>query len=374
MKILLALLLALAPLPALAQTIPSTYNPGEIRVQVEPGQLFYDGFDTGLDTTNKWNAPVSGGGGVAASNVVSFTRLGTGTTANGFSYLQTQTTFQPVSPGWLTVGFAINLEFPVSINAYRFWGIGSVPGTPTAAIPITDGAGFEVTTTGKLFAVMYSGGTRSFAQDLSVATGSGKQPQDSSPHIYYLFYRGDQPYWAIDSQLNIVAGQQTGINGPNVNTLPITLEATAGSTPPVSSVVLQDNGTFMGDTTNRATQVADGSFPWRKATVDRSGSLFTTSGGGTTVAIAAATVGPTVIKATPGRLMRALITTAGTTGTETFFDNASACSGTIIGIIPGTTAVTTAVAGTPYDIEMIAANGITACGAVGSAALTVSFN
>jgi hypothetical protein len=103
------------------------------------------------------------------------------------------------------------------------------------------------------------------------------------------------------------------------------------------------------------------------------GNVPVLTGGTSTATIGAATAGPTVIKASAGTITRALITTAGTTGTETFYDNASACSGTIIGIVPGTTAVTTAVSGTSMPFEFAAANGITACGGTGSAAVTVGF-
>jgi hypothetical protein len=95
--------------------------------------------------------------------------------------------------------------------------------------------------------------------------------------------------------------------------------------------------------------------------------------GASKATIAAATAGPTVIKATAGVLSLYLITTAGTTGTETFYDNASACSGTVIGIANGTTALAAAIAGYYQKLDVVAANGITACGGTLSAALTVQY-
>ena len=106
---------------------------------------------------------------------------------------------------------------------------------------------------------------------------------------------------------------------------------------------------------------------------DTTGVSWTTTGGRYNAGIAAATSGPTVIKASAGRLAKVLITTAGTTGTETFYDNASACSGRVIGVAAGTTANAAAVAGYTYELSMPAANGITACGGTGSAAVTVSY-
>jgi hypothetical protein len=105
------------------------------------------------------------------------------------------------------------------------------------------------------------------------------------------------------------------------------------------------------------------------------GPLWTATGGSaTSAAIAASTTGPTVIKATGGRIASALITAAGTTGTETFYDNSSACAGTVIGIVPGTTAVATAVVGSaPIGFNFVAVNGITGCGGTGSPGMTIGY-
>lgn len=91
-------------------------------------------------------------------------------------------------------------------------------------------------------------------------------------------------------------------------------------------------------------------------------------GGSATVAIAASKAAVTVVKASAGRLCRLLVTTAGTATTVSIYDNASAASGTIIGIFPGN-----AVAGTSYDFEMPAINGITVGGASTNPAMTISY-
>ncbi len=127
----------------------SIFAPGYIRAALEPTQLFQDGFDTStLDVTNRWKSPTASGGGVAASNALTNTTLGTGTTANGYSYLESVATFAPVNPGWLMFYTGINITYPVVANQYFFWGLGTSPGSPTAAAPLTNAAGFEVTTAG----------------------------------------------------------------------------------------------------------------------------------------------------------------------------------------------------------------------------------
>jgi hypothetical protein len=240
-----------------------------LQVSTQAKQIFLDTFDTGVNTTIYWNTPVSAGGGVAANLVTpGATTLGTGTTANGYSYLRTQTTFRASSPGYIEVYHAINLEFPITANTYRFWGLGNPAATPTAAAPITDGVGFEIATTGKMYAVSYSGGVRNVIQDLSTATGNSKQPSDAAVHKYFIYFRGDLAYWCIDSETTLVATMATGAPGPIVNNLPVLLLAAAGSIAPSSSGVLSNNGVFVGDTSGaRGSTTADGTYPWIQATV-----------------------------------------------------------------------------------------------------------
>jgi hypothetical protein len=65
--------------------------------------------------------------------------------------------------------------------------------------------------------------------------------------------------------------------------------------------------------------------------------------------------GVVVIKAAPGRLCQVLVTVATTAAQAiTFYDNATAGSGTIIGFVPGA-----ATAGTVFTFLMPANNGIT---------------
>jgi hypothetical protein len=96
-------------------------------------------------------------------------------------------------------------------------------------------------------------------------------------------------------------------------------------------------------------------------------------GGGTATAVVPAGVATTVIKASPGKLCRAVITAAGTTGDTPIYDNASAGSGTKIGVIPGTTTDATALPGRVFTFDMPALLGITAVGPASSPAFTVSF-
>lgn len=89
--------------------------------------------------------------------------------------------------------------------------------------------------------------------------------------------------------------------------------------------------------------------------------------GTATLAIGAA-AGTVVVSSRPGRLIRVVVTTAGTTGAVTFFDNASAASGTVLGVVPGSAAL-----GSVFELKMPTANGLVASAAAASAAVTVCY-
>lgn len=77
-----------------------------------------------------------------------------------------------------------------------------------------------------------------------------------------------------------------------------------------------------------------------------------------TVAVgqAAIAAGAVVVKAGETMLFSVLVTTATTAAQNiTFFDNATAGSGTIVGVIPGGSTVT----GVPFVLNMPCVNGIT---------------
>lgn len=97
------------------------------------------------------------------------------------------------------------------------------------------------------------------------------------------------------------------------------------------------------------------------------GIAWTTTGGSLAGPMAPSVAGPTVIRASASRIARLFVTTAGTSS-ETFFDNASACSGTVLFVTPTTTTV-----GQIFDLQVPAASGITGCGGAGSPGLTIVF-
>jgi hypothetical protein len=78
--------------------------------------------------------------------------------------------------------------------------------------------------------------------------------------------------------------------------------------------------------------------------------------------------GTQVVKGAPGRLLKVTVTTVLATAATTIFDSAAAASGTILLVIPSATA-----AGTQYDVNLPAANGITVASGSGTGNITVGY-
>jgi hypothetical protein len=239
-------------------------TPGsDLAVSQVPNRIFYEGWDAGtFDSTNNWASAVSSGGGTAVSVSTGSASIGTGTTANGYSYIQSAATFAPVSPGWLGLKITLTLPATIPINTDAYWGFGTSPGSPTAAAPITDGCGFEIQVGGALVARCYASGTGTTIATLVV-------PTDGLRHAYTVVYRPESFWFSIDGAM--VASASTGAAGPNNKTLPIKIQAVAGSSAPGVSLAPSIASVTMGDLGRNGTVVCDATFRFRCATVTTTG-------------------------------------------------------------------------------------------------------
>lgn len=286
LNVLLGAVLALLSVPAGAATVViagpiyppvATVNPlGELRVSNPASQLFLDTFNTAtLDTINKW-AATNGGTGVLPSGAVGASVLNGGTTANSFSKLTSISSFAPSEPGYLLFNARVNLQFPIPANNVADWGLGTSGASPTFAAPITQCVCFE-TSAGKLQAVTYQTGTRVLIADLS---GLGYQPQDTAAHKYFIYFRGDNAYWAIDDKDNVVASFNTGASGPDINQLQLLFQVVSNAG---SAQTLTVNAASLGDTSHTAStqNVFNGfTFEPQKSNTDSNTALTTLSAQG----------------------------------------------------------------------------------------------
>lgn len=79
--------------------------------------------------------------------------------------------------------------------------------------------------------------------------------------------------------------------------------------------------------------------------------------------------GTATVKAGPGRLLKATVTTVTASAATTIYDNASTNSGTPLLVIPAAAAV-----GTVYDVNLPAAAGITVSSSGATGAITVGYS
>jgi hypothetical protein len=250
---------------------------GPLRVSAEDRTLFYDPHDGGtIDTTNRWVTPTGANAPTQSGSQLVF---GTAVTTSAFCKLPTQPSFFPIIPGFLQVSFALQLDAAgaAKTGGHRYWGTGTSLTTPTTAAPVTDGVGFELDTDGKLYAAVFNTGTQITAIDLS-ATGSGdaqsKQPLDGLYHRFVVQIRTDSIYWFIDGLDTPVATATWAV--PGTQTQPVLLQTVNPSSAVASGGYgLNVQGTVVADTAGNSTQLSDGTYPWRKATISATGAVTT---------------------------------------------------------------------------------------------------
>lgn len=218
--------------------------------------VFTDPFDGAVvDTTNRWTVTTGGTGSVTqGSGQLS---VNSGTTALGFAAIVSKATFAPKNVSLDVCGFTLVLETPLLANLTRFYGKGTVPATPTAAVPITDGFGFLLTSTTMQLVVYASGALVGSPVTLPL-------PANNAQHIYAVVYRADTIVAIVD---NLVIPAGVTISQPGVQTLPIAMVAIAGASGPAAGQQMQFNLVALGDSGHNANQLADGTYPWINGTI-----------------------------------------------------------------------------------------------------------
>lgn len=242
---------------AAAAGIYVTTDPaGQMLVSTPSNVLMTDSFDGGsVDTTNNWTTQVGGAGVVSqASGVLSVV---SGVTALGYGAIFSKNAFAPKNISFDQLGFTLAFEAAPLTNLTRFWGKGIVPATPTVAVPVTDGFGFQLDNTGTFRAVVYASSTIVYSQAVTLSL-------DAARHVYAIVYRGDTIIWLKDNFTIPVAA--TPIQ-PNTQAMPIAIVAVAGASGPAGGQVLNCGLLALGDSGKNANQIADGLYPWRIATV-----------------------------------------------------------------------------------------------------------
>ena len=236
-------------------TLIGTRADGFLRTVIDPTTLLFDTFET-LDTTNTWTL-----GGTVPSGANGVLTVNASATASAISYAVSKPAFTPGASAYLQAAMLVTVQAGTVTGANQFWGVGVLT-TPTTAVPITNGTIFEIDTTGALLGSTYSNGVRTQTVALT-------KPVDGNVHRYVVYYKASRAYFEID---NVTVGSLAFPN-PAVSALSALIgqanSATVTGTPTLTATLIG-----VGDTGRNASKIADGTFPWRTASVTAAGELI----------------------------------------------------------------------------------------------------
>ena len=231
---------------------------GYLRVTQEPSSLFSEQFDS-LDTTHRWTTKLATGTAAVANGVLA---ISSSTTASAYGGLSTQVTFSPNGLNFLALGCTLIIPTWTQANTKRFWGWGSVPTTPTTAIPVTNGAGFEIDDAGNLLAVVYESTVRTQAINLNTV-----RPANGVPFYSAIARRADRIDFFINSTLDAIA--TVLIPTLDISTLPAYLIAVNAASAPAAAATMNVTAFGIADTGQNSQSVKDPINPFWQANVTK---------------------------------------------------------------------------------------------------------
>jgi hypothetical protein len=247
---------------------------GYLRTTNEPSSWFTEPFDT-LDTTNRWTTKLATGTAAVASGVLA---ISSSTTASAYGGLSTQPTFTPNGLNFVALGCTLIIPTWTQANTKRFWGWGSVPTTPTTAVPVTNGCGFEIDDAGNFLAVVYETNVRTRAIDINA-----KKVADGFPFYTAIARRADR----IDYYVNDTLTPAATILIPtlDVSTLPAYLIAVNAASAPAAAATMQVTAFGIADTGQNAQSIKDPTNPFWAAAVTKPSTAVTAAQSALAVAI-----------------------------------------------------------------------------------------
>ena len=247
---------------------------GYLRVTNEPSSWFTEPFDT-LDTTNRWTTKLATGTAAVANGVLA---INSSTTASAYGGLSTQPTFTANGLNFVALGCTLIIPTWTQANTKRFWGWGSVPTTPTTAVPVTNGCGFEIDASGNFLAVVYETNVQTRTININV-----KKVADGQPFYTAIARRADR----IDFYVNDTLTPAATILIPtlDISTLPAYLIAVNDASAPAAAATMNVTAFGVADTGQNAQSIKDPTNPFWAAAVTKPSTAVTAAQSALAVAI-----------------------------------------------------------------------------------------
>jgi len=289
---------------------------GQLRVRAESTSLMSEEFDA-LDTTNRWTLKTSGGTATAAQGTLV---VNGSTTASAWGGIQSQPTFQAIGLNFIEFGGVFMFPNTVIANTKRFFGMGTIPATPTVAVPITDGFGFELDGTGQLWAVIYESGVRS-SRSVNITTAANIT--SGAPLPFIMGRRADTLLFYATN--NFKPDATIPLPGLDLTALPLAFLAVNDSVAPASSPSLICFGVGVGDTGCNAGSIKDPVNPFWQAAVTKPSTAVASTQSALAVALHPSSPSPSPVAPDTSYFVNSAATTngaliaSGTSGLQALF-------------------------------------------------------
>jgi hypothetical protein len=203
---------------------------GALSVNTPAYPQFADTFSAALDTTTNWtNTSSTGTAAVASGELV----ISSSTTASAWGGVTTQQTYTPVGVSSQVWGTLAKFTVLAQANSVRVFGVYNAPGTPTTAVPVTDGYVYRLDGTGALFAEIWSSGVAVSSTNVT----STCLPAANTPAIFAIVFRASLVQFTCGTSIPVPLTPIQGINPIN-QVLKAGGNSIAGSTPPAASAVM----------------------------------------------------------------------------------------------------------------------------------------
>lgn len=204
---------------------------GNLSVNTAPFPQFFDAFSSTLDTTTNWTANNSTGTAATSSGSLV---ISSSTTASAWGGVTSKQSWAPSGISLQVYGVWASFANKSILNTARVFGMFTVPGTPTTAVPATDGYLYRLDAAGSLFAEIWAAGVAISSTNITTVCPI----TNAVPNTYAIYYRTGLTQFYCGATLATTVYGFAPVN----QTLPTSAFSIAGATPPLSSASMTLGG------------------------------------------------------------------------------------------------------------------------------------
>lgn len=200
---------------------------GSVSVVTQPYPELSDTFSgASLDVTTNWT--LNNSGGSATLNGTGALVVASSGTNAAWGGTGSKQSFTPAGISLQIFGVQASVATLVDANTAAIWGMATIPATPTAAVPVTNGYIWRLDGTGALFAEVWNAGVAVSSTNVTIVCGFTA----GTAILYGILYRQSLAEFTCGQ---VVATISTA--NPATNILPASFLSVAGTSPTASRSV-----------------------------------------------------------------------------------------------------------------------------------------